>query len=212
MDGRVKEFRQVILRITMPANLVPNETIPELAARMDSTSMLRVLRHLRQTGFISNTSSLDKETFDILQRLASLGLADPGYEGPTNGLPFIWVSNHNGERVLSYLETSPDQQKRLKSKVMVNPRAGIALSSLSENEQLAVLAAAEGLYGHDPASWPRHAVRRLSPDKPTYLLRVSPDLRAFIKFESGGIELVDIVREKTLQLFLERQEAAAAHQ
>jgi hypothetical protein len=197
----------------MPANLVPNEAIPQLADRIDSPSMLRVLRHLQQTGFIMNESSLDKDTFDILQRLAALQLVDPGYEGPTNGVPFIWVSNHNGERVLRHFDMSVTQRDRLEPKVVVNPRARIALSSLSESDQLAVMRAAERLQGRDPATWPRDEVRRLSPDKSVYLLRASPDLRAFIRIlDSGRMELFDIVREETLQLFLERQPAAGTPQ
>ena len=44
-----------------------------------------------------------------------------------------------------------------------------------------------------------------SPDKPVFLLRVTPELRAFIRLEEGGaVELFDILREDTLRLFLER--------
>ena len=63
----------------------------------------------------------------------------------------------------------------------------------------------ETLLIRDPALWSRDQAIRLSPDKPTYLLKVSPDLRAFITvLASGDIELLDIMREETLRLFLER--------
>jgi hypothetical protein len=88
----------------MPATLVPNEAIPKLAAQIDSPAMLRVLRHLQQTGFLLNGQATDQRTLDILRRLADLGLVDPGYDGPTAGKPFIWISNGNGERVLKHLE------------------------------------------------------------------------------------------------------------
>jgi hypothetical protein len=168
--------------------------------------MLRVLRHLRQAGHILNTPSLDPATVDVLGKLAALGLVDPGYTEPANGSPFIWVSNPNGERVLNYVERSPSQAARLESKITVSPRADTVLASLSEGDQLAVLAAAEALQGRAPDAWPRDKIRRLSPDKPEYLLRVSPGLRAFVRIlDAGGLEVFDIVREETLQLFRERQ-------
>jgi hypothetical protein len=90
----------------MPADLVPNTAIPELAARVDA-DMLRVLRRIQQTGEILNRRSLDRKTFETLQRLAELGLVDPGYTGPADGPPFNWISNGNGSRVLRYLESIP---------------------------------------------------------------------------------------------------------
>src|SRR5205807_2510537 len=90
----------------MPAELVRNEAIPELAARVDP-EMLRVLRRIQQAGFILNGGDVDQKTADILQRLAELGLIDPGYGGPTDGKPYQWVSNSNGSRVLRYLTSIP---------------------------------------------------------------------------------------------------------
>jgi hypothetical protein len=87
----------------MPADRFPDEVIPKVAAQVDSQAMLRVLREVRQVGSIQNSSRLDRETFGILQRLAALGLVDPAYSGPTDGPPFLWVINSNGERVLTYL-------------------------------------------------------------------------------------------------------------
>ncbi|HEV3260055.1 MAG TPA: hypothetical protein VG013_24565 [Gemmataceae bacterium] len=194
----------------MPAALVPDDRIPELAAQIDSPAMLRVLRRLREVGFMQNGADVDDETIAILQRLTTLGLADPGYDGPTHGKPFIWVSNGNGQRVLKYFETSPQHEAALESKLTIHPRAHTALASLPEKDQLAVLDAAEALQTGDPTSWPREKVDRLSPDKPVFLLRVSPELRAFIRVaDSGGIELFDIVREETLRLFLERYRAGS---
>jgi len=198
----------------MPADLVRNEAIPQLATQINSPAMLRVLRLLREVGFIQNSGNLDRRTFDTLQRLAALGLADPGYAGPTNGTPFIWVSNPNGERVLRHIETLPaDAQAPLESGVKIHPRARTALAALSARDYLAVLAAAEALQAGDPASWSKEETVRLGEDKPVYLLRVPPDLGAFIRvLDSGGIELFDIVREETLQLFLDRQRAASTPQ
>jgi hypothetical protein len=187
----------------VPAELVRDEAIPKLAAEINSPAMLRVLRTLQQAGHILNGQEVDQETSAILQRLSSLGLADPGYaEWPTENGPFIWVRNHNGDRVLKYLEGT------LRPRLKIGTRAHTALASLPENERQAVLAAAESLQTREPDSWPRELVVRLSPDKPVYLMRVTPDLRAFLTvLDSGGIELSDVVREDTLRLFLERYRA-----
>ena len=190
----------------MPANLVPNDAIAELASRVDQ-GMLRILRRIEQAGFIRNSTEIDQDTADILQRLAHLGLIDPGYEGPTNGTPFLWVSNSNGSRVLRHIE------KAIAPKIKLHPRARTALASLSERDQENVWAAVEGIVRRDPASWPTEEMVRLREDESLYLLRVSPALRAFISvLDSGGIELFDIMREETLRLFLERQRAAGAPQ
>jgi hypothetical protein len=193
----------------MPADLVSNEAIPKLAAQIDSPAMLTMLGNLQQAGFIMNGQDVDQDTFGILQRLAALGLADPGYDGPTDGKPFIWVSNHNGQRVLRYLQSKAP----LTHKVQIHPRAQTALASLSDKDRQAVLAAVEALQADDPDSWPRDKISRLSVDTPFYLLRASPVLRAFIRIlEPGRIELFDIVREETLRLFLERQRETGALQ
>ncbi len=188
----------------MPAKIVPNEAISELAAQIDSPTMLRMLRHLKQRGLLQNGADEDVETAAALKRLAELGLIDPGYAGPTDGKPFIWVSNPNGERVLKHLETS------FAPRVKVNPRARTALDALSDADREAVRSALEGLLIRDPGSWPREQAERLSPEEPVYLLHVSPDLRAFVTvLPSQGVELLDIMREETLRLFLERNRAGA---
>jgi hypothetical protein len=185
----------------MPAELLPVEAIPGLAARLDSPVMLRVLRRLQQAGFLSG-QDVDRETSDTLHHLAGLGLVDPAYDGPANGKPFVWVRNHNGDRVLRYFDET------LGPKIKVHPRAHTALESLSQTDREAVWAGAEAFLIRGPASWPREQAVQLSPDKPAYLLRVSPDLRAFVNvLPAGNIELSDIVREETLRLFLERHGA-----
>jgi hypothetical protein len=194
----------------MPAALVPHERIPELAAQIDSPAVLAVLRRLREAGFIYNRPDVGQDTAAILQRLTGLGLVDPGYDGTTNGKPFVWVSNGNGERVLKYFEASPSREAVLASRVRIHPRARTALGSLPEEDRLAVLAAAEALPAADPASWPHDKAERLSPEEPVYLLRVTPGLRAYLRVpDSGGIELLDIVPEETLRLFLERYGAGS---
>jgi hypothetical protein len=101
-------------------------------------------------------------------------------------------------------------QALLEAKLKVHPRARTALAALSERDQRAVVQAAAALQNSDPSSWPHEAVERLGGDQPVYLLRVSPDLRAFLRvLESGGLELFDIMREDTLRLFLERYRAGS---
>jgi hypothetical protein len=91
----------------MPADLVPNAAIPDLAARANSPEMLAVLRRIQRAGFITNSRSLDHQTFDILQELATLGLVDQGDDTDTSGPSSLWTSNGNGLRVLNYLASIP---------------------------------------------------------------------------------------------------------
>ncbi len=185
----------------MPASLVSEADIPQLAAQV-SPAMLRVLRLLSQHGFIQNGPESDRTVTALLKQLGSLGLVDPGYAGPTDEEPFIWVSNRNGERVIRHLEKSPENPKL---KINIHPRAATALTALPEKEQVEILVALEALSGRDPDSWPREEAARLDPDKPVFLLRVSPELRAFVKVEEdGNLGLLDIALEETLRLFLER--------
>jgi hypothetical protein len=195
----------------MPAELVSNEAIPNLAARIDSPAMLRVLRHLQTTGFILNGDDVGPDTAGILQRLTDLGLVDAGYNGETAAKPFLWTSNGNGSRVLRYIEVGP-LRHTLESRLRVHPRAQTSLASLSDWDQAKVLSATESLQASNPASWSTETVVRLGEDKPVYLVRIPPDLRAFIRIMgSGDVELFDIAREETLKLFLERERAAAGH-
>jgi hypothetical protein len=185
----------------MPAELVSDFAIVQLAAQV-TPAMLRVLRLLRNRGFIQNGREVEKPVAATLKRLMALGLIDPGYSGPTNGEPFIWVSNGNGERVLRHLENSEEAPK---PRINIHPRAATALSSLPERDQVEVLVAAESLLGRDPQTWPSEEAARLDPDKAVFLLRVSPELRAFVRLEEdGNLELFDILREETLRRFLER--------
>jgi hypothetical protein len=186
----------------MPAELVPQNDIPELARKVTSPAMLKALRLLQERHFVHNVPGLDAETAAALRRLAELGLADPGYAGQPDGEPFIWVSNRNGERVLRYFEEHPRYE------IKFNTRARTALASLPEEECEAVLASVESLQLFDPAAWPAAEVVGVGGNGRVALLTVTPGLRAFVRFiEPRTIEVSDVVRADTLDLFLERQRA-----
>jgi hypothetical protein len=85
----------------MPADLVPNASIPGLASSMTPED-LDVLRHIQEAGYVQS-SDVDEKTFAILQRLAVLGLVDQGFTAAMAPKPWMWVSNGNGLRVLRYL-------------------------------------------------------------------------------------------------------------
>jgi hypothetical protein len=194
----------------MPADLVPPEAIPQLAAQIDSPSLYWVLRYLQKAHSILNGRDVDDNLADFLQRLTNLGLADPAYTVPTDGKPFLWTRNGNGSRVLRYLESSPACQERLEPRFKTNHRAHTALASLPDRDQLRALLAVEEFQTRDPASWPGEETVRLGEDKPLFMVRVSPELWAFIKvLDSGDTELTDLVPEGTLRLFLEKQRAGA---
>lgn len=180
----------------MPASLVPSGDIAKLADQVDSPAMLRVLLRLREAGFILNGDAVDSETVDALKQLANLGLVDPGYAPGKEDAPFIWVSNANGQRLLNHL------QETLSPRIRIDSRARAALQSLSDGDRQAVQAAVLALARRDPAGWPRELAIRLDEDQTVYLVRVSPDLRAFVRVvEAGGIQLFDLVRDETLQMF-----------
>lgn len=190
----------------MPADLIPNDAIPILAEQIDSPAMLIILRRLQQNGFIQNNHDITQETAAIFRRLTELGLVDPGFDGPKDDKPFIWVRNGNGDKVLRYFEGTR------KPDLKIHPRAEPALGTLPEKDRQLVLGMTQFLRMREPASWPRDLVVPLSPEKSIYLLRVTPDLRAFLTvLDSGDIELTDIVREETLRLFRERKRDVIAH-
>jgi hypothetical protein len=185
----------------MPADLIPAEAIPQLAAQVDTSAMLRALYRLQQHGFLLNGRDVDQETAGALERLAALGLVDPGYDGQTEGKPFLWVPNLNGQRVLRYT---------LESSVRMDPLARTALVSLSERDQLALLWTVASLANRAPDFWSREEVLRIDGEWPGYLVRATPDFRVFVRpRDSGGIELLDIIPEETLRLFLERVRAGS---
>ncbi len=90
----------------MPADLVPQAAIPELAAHVPP-ELLDVLRHVQKSGFILNGPGIDARTADALKQLTELGLVDPAYEGDIGGRLYLWSSNANGARVLRYLASIP---------------------------------------------------------------------------------------------------------
>jgi hypothetical protein len=168
--------------------------------------MLRVLQHLQKAGFVLNGQDVTPAVASVMERLTRLGLVEPGYEGDARGEPSLWVGNANGSRVLRSFTTSPDRLAALESRLEVHARARTALTALTEWEQAKVLAAAEALQGREPATWAKEEAVPLPDQKQVYLLRVSPEMRAFVRVRvPGRIELSDLVREETLKLFTERR-------
>lgn len=88
----------------MSAPLIPNETIHELVAQINSPEMLGLLQRLQKAGFIRYDHQVDTGAAMLLERLADLGLVDSGYKQPDENKPYMWVINHNGTRVLRHFE------------------------------------------------------------------------------------------------------------
>jgi hypothetical protein len=189
----------------MPADLVPHAAIPDLAARLDS-SMYRVLQYLKGAGFIMR--GVDDRLAGVLRRLTSLGLVDPGYDGSVTGEPYLWTANGNGSRVLKHIEITPALQDAVAPKFSIHASARTALASIPELDRLQTLLAVDALVARDPGSWPKAETVALGADKQGYLVRVTPELRAFLRvLDPQRIELFDLVREDTLRQFLEHQGA-----
>jgi len=85
----------------VPAELVPHEAIPDLAARV-TDEQLQVLRTLQKRDYIRNKPGLDPKTVRALEELADLGLVDPANEGEADGPLYLWTMNSNGSRVLGF--------------------------------------------------------------------------------------------------------------
>jgi hypothetical protein len=118
-----------------------------------------------------------------------------------------------GENGAWFQEAAPGALDRAltESRLQVHSRARPALAALSQGDRRLVIEAASALQESAPDRWPKDRVVRITDTEPVYLLRVSPDLRAFIRVtESGRIELSDLVREDTLQMFRERQRPAGS--
>lgn len=65
----------------MPAELMPGEAIPEIAARITSPAILMALRRMKEVGFVQDTGNLPPETVEFMQRLGALGLVDARSSG-----------------------------------------------------------------------------------------------------------------------------------
>ncbi len=101
-------------------------------------------------------------------------------------------------------------EAQLEASLKVHSRARTALATLSERDRSAILKAVSRLQHQDPASWPLEKVSPNGSDRPVYLLHVSPDLLAFVQTSGPhGIELLDIMWEETLRVFLERYSAGS---
>ncbi len=97
----------------MPADLLPDEAIATLAAHVRDANLLETLERIERIGVIQNRDGFDADTVRKLQRLGDLGLVDRGYQGAAEGVPFHWISNQNGLRVLRRLtgiEAGPHYQ------------------------------------------------------------------------------------------------------
>ena len=90
----------------MPADMFPSNAIPGFAVHIDSPAKLRVLRQVCAAGQIRYHLNIHPDLFAALQAFARLGLVDPGYSGPLDGPPDLWLSNHNGERLLKHFDSS----------------------------------------------------------------------------------------------------------
>jgi hypothetical protein len=91
----------------VPAALFSKDLIKAEVERLRSHSMedycavVKLLRRLKTEGSILNGEHLDRELLGRLRQLSERGLVDPGYSA---GIPWNWVSNSNGERVLKFLD------------------------------------------------------------------------------------------------------------
>jgi hypothetical protein len=96
--------------------------------------------------------------------------------------------------------------------VVASSGAETSLAALTPEERNRIIQAARNLAGRKPWEWSGVYVISMPGVKDQYyLLVVSPEWRAIIRqLEGGEIEISDVVRAETLQLFRERLQAGGA--
>lgn len=96
-------------------------------------------------------------------------------------------------------------------KLTLNQRAITTLTSLSPKDREAVVAILRKLADQDISELPQQVAMPVGHDQRIYLLQVTPEFRAFVRVVNDDtLELFDIVRDKTLQTFLEQAKAKGA--
>jgi hypothetical protein len=102
------------------------------------------------------------------------------------------------------------EQAQRESRLKISPLAHNILSALSDTDRHAVISLVSSLDLNDFSLLP-HRVLRLNSDRPVYTLQPTEKLRAFVRIlDSGEIELLDIIPEETLRLFLEQSRTGSA--
>ena len=96
--------------------------------------------------------------------------------------------------------------------IAASSRAETSLSALAPEERKRIIQAARNLLGREPWQWTEaFSISLTGAEHNYYLLIVSPEWRAIIRQTDGGqIEISDVVREETLQLFREQQVSSGA--
>jgi hypothetical protein len=81
-------------------------------------------------------------------------------------------------------------------------RAFVALSQLSEADQVAIRARLASLANLPPSEWPARVIRRPDVAEPLYMIPVDGGWRVLISAPAGeDPEVVDIVHHETLRQF-----------
>jgi hypothetical protein len=81
-------------------------------------------------------------------------------------------------------------------------RAFVALSQMSEADQMAIRARLESLAHLPPSAWPARVIRRPDVAEPLYMIPVDGGWRVLISAPAGqDPEVVDIVHHETLRQF-----------
>lgn len=94
----------------MPNRPDEDDEIRELERRIESPAMLKILGYLEVNDFLLNGPDVDQQTLDFLQKLAALGLVEPGYSDPTNRTPHQWIITQKGTRLLRFCSISRDAE------------------------------------------------------------------------------------------------------
>lgn len=84
----------------MPADLFTVDVMEQLVDKVHTFAHFRMLTRIQEAVYLTNGPHLSPSDFEILEGLAAMGLVDPGFAGPLDEPPYLWVSNNNGRQVL----------------------------------------------------------------------------------------------------------------
>jgi hypothetical protein len=96
--------------------------------------------------------------------------------------------------------------------VNVHRRATTAVDLLSASERESLFARLEALKGVPADLWAEQGARRLEPNEPDYLVRVTSDLLALVSADGPGrLTLQDLVRQERLDRFFTARRESVGH-
>jgi hypothetical protein len=118
--------------------------------------------------------------------------------------PYERIYTSDGLR-FEWLPFGEFDQAVLQSKLKVQPSARTILSTFTTDLRRSIIAAITDLLKITPEEWTNRRAVRIADDESDYLVQLPNAMKAFVRIlGSGELELLDIMSEGTLRLFLQK--------